>query len=93
MLRTQPVNFIEDKIKLLLCISGYNQRDIQFDVVHGTGQRFVRVGYWSFLDDEAIYRIQDNINVLLLPQSIWDDDCGWKTSYHIIINKEAINGI
>ena len=75
------------QIKLLLCISGYEQKDIQFDVVHGTGQRFVRVGYWSFMEQEALQRIQNNINVSLVPTSFWDDDCGWKTSYHIIIEK------
>ena len=90
MLRTQPINFIEHKIKLLLCLSGYQQRDIQFDVIHGRNERFVRVNYWSFLEDEAIYRVQDNINAVLLPESHWDEDCGWKTCYRIIIiNKES----
>jgi len=90
----KPINFIENKIKLLLCLSGYNQKDIQFDVIHGENQRFVRVNYWSFLKDKAIHRVQDNINVLLVPESHWDEDCGWKTCYKILITdrKEINNG-
>ena len=88
MQSTQPVNFIEDKIKLLLCTNGYQQRDIEFKNHIGGDERVLRVGYWQMLDEETIYNIQENVDIILKPTSVWDDDCGWKTWYNILINKE-----
>ncbi len=89
MKSTQPINFIEDKIKLLLCTNGYQQRDIEFKNHMGGDERVLRVGYWQMLDEETICNIQENADVILKPTSLWDDDCGWKTWYDILINKES----
>jgi len=91
MQSTQPVNFIEDKIKLLLCTNGYQQRDIEFKNHMGGEERILRVGYWQSLDIDTICNIQENINVILHPVTFWDDDCGWKTWYNILITKEEVN--
>ena len=84
----QPINFIEDKIKLLLCSNGYHQKDIQFKDSLGD-LRYLKIGYWQMLDEDTICNVQENINVILRPTTFWDDDCGWKTWYDILINKEA----
>ena len=89
MKSTQPINFIEDKIKLLLCTNGYQQRDIEFKETIRGDFRFLRVGYWQMLDEKTICNIQENVNVILKPTTFWDDDCGWKTWYDILINKES----
>ena len=89
MRSTQPINFIEDKIKLLLCTNGYQQRDIEFKETIRGDLRFLRIGYWQMLDEETICNIQENVNVILKPTTFWDDDCGWKTWYDILINKES----
>ena len=89
MRSTQPINFIEDKIKLLLCTNGYQQRDIEFKSHMGGDERVLRIGYWQMLDEETICNIQENVNVILKPTSLWDDDCGYKTWYDILINKES----
>ena len=87
MKSTQPINFIEDKIKLLLCTNGYQQRDIEFKNHMGGDERVLRIGYWQMLDEETICNIQENVNVILKPTTLWEDDCGWLTWYDILINK------
>ena len=89
MQSTQPINFIEDKIKLLLCTNGYQQRDIEFKSHMGGDERVLRIGYWQMLDEETICNIQENVNVILKPTTLWEDDCGWLTWYDILINKES----
>ena len=54
MKSTQPINFIEDKIKLLLCTNGYEQRDIEFKETMGGDMRILRIGYWQMLDEDTI---------------------------------------
>jgi len=88
MQSTQPINFIEDKIKLLLCTNGYQQRDIEFKNHMGGDERVLRIGYWQMLDEKTICNIQENVNVTLKPTTLWEDDCGWLTWYDILINKE-----
>ena len=39
----QPVNFIEDKIKLLLCTNGYQQRDIEFKKFRWNGVALIEI--------------------------------------------------
>ena len=87
MRSTHPINFIEDKIKLLLCTNGYQQKDIEFKDFMSSDLRFLRIGYWQMLDEDTIYNIQENINVILKPTTFWDDDCGWKTWYDIMITE------
>jgi len=82
-----PMNFIENKIKLLLCISGYKQREIEFKSHMGGDERILRIGYWQMLDDDIVCNIQENINVILKPITFWEDDCGWLTWYNIIITE------
>ena len=91
MKSTQPVNFIEDKIKLLLCMNGYQQREIEFKSHMGSDVRILRVGYWQFLDEDTICNVQENINVILKPTTFWDDDCGWKTWYNILVTDKEKN--
>ena len=87
MSSAQSVNFIEDKIKLLLCTNGYQQKDIEFKDFMSSDLRFLRIGYWQMLDEDTIYNIQENINAILKPTTFWDDDCGWKTWYDIMITE------
>ena len=89
MIETKPINFIEDKLKLLLCVNGYDQKDIQFKDSLGGGLRYLRVGYWMMIDEDIICSIQQNMKIILKPTSFWDDDCGYKTWYDILINKES----
>ena len=89
MRSTQPINFIENKIKLLLCTNGYQQRDIEFKSHMGGDERVLRIGYWQMLDEETICNIQENLDVILKPITFWEDDCGWRTWYDILINKES----
>ena len=53
MQSTQPINFIEDKIKLLLCTNGYEQKDIEFKSSMGGDIRILRIGYWQMLDEHT----------------------------------------
>ena len=87
----QPVNFIEDKIQLLLCMNGYQQWEIQYKNHMGGDVRILRVGYWQFLDEDTICNVQENINVILKPTTFWDDDCGWKTWYNILVTDKEKN--
>jgi len=87
---TQPTNYIEAKIKLLLCLNGYKQRDIEFKKNNGSQGRYLRVGYWSFIDDEILWSIQNNTGITLTPESFWEDDCGWQTKY--LINRARRKG-
>ena len=89
MRSTQPINFIEDKIKLLLCTNGYEQKDIEFKETMGGDMRILRIGYWQMLDEDTICNIQENVDVILKPITFWEDDCGWRTWYDILINKES----
>ena len=78
---------IEDKIKLLLVMSGYDRNKISF-----RGDRYnreLRYGYWEFIKPEDILYVEKFSGVKLKPFSTEDDDCGDLITYPFKEIKDA----
>lgn len=75
------IKHIEDKIKLLLVMQGYDKKEIRFK--NSSGGRILQYGYWKYLDSEDMIYIQDNANVILIPREWEDEDTGNLVGYEI----------
>ena len=73
------VSPIEDKIKLLLVMRGYDRNKIAFrnDVYN----RELRYGYWEFVKTKDIEYVETFSGVKFNTFSTEDDDCGPLISY------------
>ena len=79
---------IEDKIKLLLVMKGYNRNNIGFRSDFN-GVRELRYGYWEFIKRSHIEYVETFTGIKFEPFLIEDDDCGPLYSYNF---KEIKNG-
>jgi len=79
---------IENKIKLLLVMKGYDRNKVGFrnDFI---GIRELRYGYWEFIKKCDIEYVETFTGVKFQPFLIEDDDCGPLYSYNF---KEIKNG-
>jgi hypothetical protein len=75
---TEPM---ESKIKLLLVMRGYNRKDIHFR--NGSDGRYIRNAYWKHIDGEDINYVMNICKIGINETCFFDEDCGWKYSYHI----------
>jgi hypothetical protein len=72
-----PATQFEREVETILINSGYRIEDIQFR----GDQRYLRVGYWKYLSNEAFEKLGDRIKEVV---DYDDDDCG--TLYHYVLN-------
>ena len=72
---------IENKIKLLLVMKGYDRNKVGFrnDFI---GIRELRYGYWEFIKKCDIEYVETFTGVKFQPFLIEDDDCGPLYSYN-----------
>ena len=80
-MKTQYVDTIEDKIKLLLVMEGYDRHRISF---RGNSRRYIVYKYWEPINDHSLQYISSHTNVKLNVEEIYDDDCGFLYSYNIL---------
>ena len=81
------VTDVENKIKLLLVMSGYDRNKISF-----RGDRYnreLRYGYWEFIKPEDIVYVETFCGVKFKPFSTEDDDCGDLITYPFKEIKDA----
>jgi hypothetical protein len=79
---------IENKIKLLLVMKGYDRSKIGFRNDF-SGVRELRYGYWDFIKRSDIEYVETFTGIKFEPFLIEDDDCGPLYSYNF---KEIKNG-
>jgi len=72
--------WIEDKIRLLLVMQGYDRDRISF---RGDNRRYIVYKYWEPINDHSLEYISSHTNVKLNVEEIYDDDCGFLYSYNI----------
>ena len=72
--------WIEDKIRLLLVMQGYDRDRISF---RGDSRRYIVYKYWEPINDHSLEYISSHTNVKLNVEEIYDDDCGFLYSYNI----------
>jgi len=72
--------WIEDKIRLLLVMQGYDRHRISF---RGNSRRYIVYKYWEPINDHSLEYISSHTNVKLNVEEIYDDDCGFLYSYNI----------
>ena len=72
--------WIEDKIRLLLVMQGYDRDRISF---RGDNRRYIVYKYWEPINDHSLEYISSHTNVNLNVEEIYDDDCGFLYSYNI----------
>ena len=90
---------IENKIKLLLVVNGYDRERIQFK--GRPGKRYLRYRYWEPISEETFGKINDGIReevngklygAHLIP-IVWDDeDTGANVAYDIVIFRPSLKG-
>ena len=73
--------WIEDKIRLLLVMEGYDRHRISF---RGDSRRYIVYKYWEPINDHSLEYISSHTNVKLNVEEIYDDDCGFLYSYNIL---------
>jgi len=76
LLSEAPANPIETNIEEILVELGIRREDIQFR----DEDRYLRVGYWERLSENAKDRLGD---LITSEEPMYDDDCGWLFLYHI----------
>ena len=79
---------IENKIKLLLVMKGYDRSKIGFRNDF-SGVRELRYGYWEFVKTKDIEYVETFSGVKFKPFSTEDDDCGPLISYPFKETKNA----
>ena len=75
-----PFNIVEDKIKLLLVMEGYDRHRISF---RGKNRRYIVYKYWEPINDHSLEYVSIHTNAVFNIEEIYDDDCGWLYSYNI----------
>ena len=76
-------NPIENKIKLLLVMQGYDKKEIRFK--DGSGGRTLQYGYWKMIDFNDIMYVQDHCPVTFTIVNWEDEDTGPLTAYQMSI--------
>ena len=72
--------WIEDKIRLLLVMQGYDRDRISF---RGDSRRYIVYKYWEPINDHSLEYVSIHTNAVFNIEEIYDDDCGWLYSYNI----------
>ena len=75
---------MEYKMKLLLGMRGFKTHDIHFRGDLSKKKRYLRCAYWEHIDKGSISYISEHTGKKFEEEAIYDDDCGWKFSYHIL---------
>ena len=76
---TAPVHPVEDKVKLLLGIKGYE--DLRFK--YCSDGRMLQNGYWRTIDWDDIMYVQENCDVRFTIVNWEDEDTGPLTAYRM----------
>lgn len=74
---------IENKIKLLLVMQGYDKKEIRFK--DGSGGRTLQYGYWKMINFNDIMYVQDHCPVTFTIYNWEDEDTGPLTAYPMSI--------
>ena len=72
--------WIEDKIKLLLVMQGYDREKIKF---RGEKDRYIMYGYWNHINHNDLEYVTKHTNVNFETIELEDSDCGWLFAYDI----------
>ena len=78
-LDTAPIHPLEDKVKLLLGIKGYE--DLRFK--YCSDGRMLQNGYWQTIDWDDIMYVQENCDVRFTIVNWEDKDTGFLTGYRM----------
>ena len=73
--------WIEDKIRLLLVMQGYDRDRISF---RGDSRRYMVYKYWEPINDHSLKYVSMHTNAVFNIEEIYDDDCGFLYSYNIL---------
>jgi len=76
---TTPAHPIEDKVKLLLGIKGYE--DLRFK--YCSNGRILQNGYWQTIDWDDIMYVQENCDIRFTIVNWEDEDTGFLTGYRM----------
>tara|TARA_R100000750_G_scaffold53208_1_gene38599 strand:+ start:412 stop:693 length:282 start_codon:yes stop_codon:yes gene_type:complete len=71
---------LEDKIKLLLVMCGYDRGLLQFKNQGGDGKRYIRYGYWQDIGHKDVDYVNQHMAeyyTRLIASELYDEDCGW----------------
>ena len=74
---------IENKIKLLLVMQGYDKKEIRFK--DGSGGSTLQYGYWKMINFNDIMYVQDHCPVTFTIHNWEDEDTGPLTAYPMSI--------
>ena len=74
-------NVMEDKIKLLMVMEGYDRHRISF---RGDSRRYMVYKYWEPITDHSLEYVSIHTNAVFNVEEIYDDDCGFLYSYTIL---------
>jgi len=72
---------IEQKIKLLLVMEGYNKDDIQFR--GDANKRYLRYKYWEYIKPKSLTYVERHAKIQFEFFEIEDDDCLIRYGYDI----------
>ena len=79
------MKYIEDKIRLLLVMKGYERDKIRF---RGKKTRYIMYGYWNHINPSDLDYVSKHTNINFEIIEWEDSDCGWLFSYDI---KKEVN--
>jgi len=71
-----PQSRLEYEVESILIANGYAPEDIQFR----QEDRYLRIGYWRRLSDEAFDQLKVYIKEVV---DMYDDDCGYLCFYRL----------
>ena len=74
-------NVMEDKIKLLMVMEGYDRHRISF---RGDSRRYMVYKYWEPINNHSLEYVSTHTNAVFNVEELYDDDCGWLYSYNIL---------
>ena len=84
-----PRDELEEKIKLLLVMKGYDSRDIQFRNNLNDKERYLRLGYWKGIEQKDLEYVSVKAKVTFTEEELYDSDCGWLYHYNYETHKEG----
>ena len=74
---------IEDKIKLLLVMQGYNINEISFKGRGLTSDRYIKYDYWQPINKEDLLYVTNITGVKIKEIEFDDEDCGTLYAYDL----------
>jgi len=88
-MNTYSIEHIEDKIKLLLVMQGYDKKEIRFK--NGSDGRTLQYGYWKVINYNDLCYVMNHCPVTFTIHNWEDEDTGPLTAY--IIKENATSAI